>query len=160
MKGFQFSPRQGVLLILLCALAVPSTKGMLAAQEKGTTVQDYANVRKVLDDQVAAWNKADLNGFMAGYWESPELSFFSGKEKAKGWQATLDRYRKRYQAEGKEMGKLAFSDLEIFMLGPNHALVKGHFQLTLKNGNPSGLFTLILQKLPKGWRIIHDHTSS
>jgi hypothetical protein len=25
---------------------------------------------------------------------------------------------------------------------------------------PSGLFTLILRKLPEGWRIVHDHTSS
>ena len=117
-------------------------------------------IRGVLEAQVVAWNKGDLEGFMAGYWKSPELSFFSGKTKTQGWQATLDRYRKRYQAEGKEMGKLAFSELQVEQLGADHALVKGRWQLTLKDGTPGGLFTLIVRKRPEGWRIVHDHTSS
>jgi hypothetical protein len=25
---------------------------------------------------------------------------------------------------------------------------------------PAGLFTVILRKLPEGWKIIHDHTSA
>ena len=117
-------------------------------------------IRKVLDDQVIAWNKGDLRGFMEGYWQSPELSFYSGKNKTKGWQATLDRYRKKYQGEGKEMGKLAFSELDVELLGPGHALVRGRWQLTLAKEHPSGLFTLIFRKVPAGWRIVHDHTSN
>jgi beta-aspartyl-peptidase (threonine type) len=117
-------------------------------------------IRAVLDAQVVAWNKGDLEGFMAGYWKSPDLTFYSGKTKLRGWQATLERYRKRYQAEGREMGKLAFSDLEIEPLGGEYALVRGSWQLTLKGENPGGLFTLAFKKLPEGWRIIHDHTSS
>ena len=34
-------------------------------------------VRQVLDDQAVAWNKGDLFGFMAGYWKSDDLSFYS-----------------------------------------------------------------------------------
>jgi ketosteroid isomerase-like protein len=117
-------------------------------------------IRAVLDAQVVAWNKGDLEGFMAGYWKSPDLTFYSGKTKMRGWQATLDRYRKRYQGEGREMGKLAFSELEIEPLSGDYALVRGRWQLTLKGENPGGLFTLVLKKLPEGWRIIHDHTSS
>ena len=67
-------------------------------------------IRKVLDDQVIAWNKGDLPGFMEGYWQSKDLRFYSGKDVTSGWQATLDRYRKRYQGEGKKMGQLTFSD--------------------------------------------------
>ncbi len=59
-------------------------------------------VRAVLDAQVAAWNKGDLDSFMAGYWKAPELSFYSGGTVTKGWEATLERYRKRYKADGKE----------------------------------------------------------
>lgn len=117
-------------------------------------------VAKVLDDQVVAWNKGDLEGFMAGYWQSPDLSFFSGNNKTKGWQATLDRYKKRYQGEGKEMGKLKFSELSVEMLGADHALVRGRWQLTLPKESPTGLFTLIMRKLPAGWKIVHDHTSN
>src|SRR5271156_5199906 len=70
-------------------------------------------IQAVLDAQVTAWNKGDLPKFMEGYWQSPELTFYSGKTVTRGWQATLERYRKRYQTEGREMGKLAFQDLDI-----------------------------------------------
>jgi beta-aspartyl-peptidase (threonine type) len=118
-----------------------------------------AAIQKVLDDQVAAWNKGDLEGFMAGYWKSPDLSFYSGKDKTRGWQATYERYRKRYQAEGREMGKLTFSDIEIEVLGPDSAFVRGRFKLATSKEDLGGLYTLIFKKLPEGWRIVHDHTS-
>lgn len=117
-------------------------------------------IRAVLDEQVAAWNKGDLEGFMQGYWASPDLSFFSGSTKTHGWQATLERYQKKYRAEGKEMGKLTFSELDIEMLGPDSALVRGRWQLKLSKEEPGGLFTLIFKRFPEGWRIVHDHTSS
>src|SRR5437879_453541 len=60
-------------------------------------------IQQVLDAQQAAWNKGDLEGFMTGYWKSDDLSFYSGGDKTKGWQATLERYQKKYQGEGKEM---------------------------------------------------------
>jgi ketosteroid isomerase-like protein len=114
----------------------------------------------VLDDQAAAWNKGDLPGFMKGYLESDDLSFFSNNLKTKGWKATLERYQKKYQGDGKEMGKLAFTELSIEMLGNDHALVRGRFELTLKKENPTGIFSLVMRKTKDGWRIIHDHTSS
>jgi ketosteroid isomerase-like protein len=117
-------------------------------------------VQKVLDDQVVAWNKGDLEGFMVGYWKSPELSFFSGNTKTAGWQATLDRYKKKYQGEGKEMGKLAFKEITIDLLGADHALVRGRYELMLTNERATGIFTVIMRKLPEGWRILHDHTSN
>jgi beta-aspartyl-peptidase (threonine type) len=117
-------------------------------------------VRAVLDAQVAAWNKGDLESFMNGYWQSPELTFFSGNNRTQGWQATLDRYRKRYQAEGQEMGQLTFSELKVEMLGPDAAFVRARFQLVRSKDKPTGLFTLIFKRLPEGWRIVHDHTSS
>jgi beta-aspartyl-peptidase (threonine type) len=129
---------------------------ILAAQP----AQEKAAIQKVLDDQAAAWNKGDLPGFMKGYLESEELSFFSGNKKTQGWKATLERYQKTYQGEGKEMGKLTFNELSIELLGNDHALVRGRYNLKLKSEDPTGIFTLILRKTPAGWRIIHDHTSS
>jgi beta-aspartyl-peptidase (threonine type) len=116
-------------------------------------------VRRVLSDQVAAWNKGDLQGFMAGYWISPDLSFFSGKERTRGWQATLERYVKKYRSEGKEMGKLTFSELTVDVHSPEAALVRGRWELEMSKDKPGGLFTLIFKRFPDGWRIVHDHTS-
>ena len=97
---------------------------------------------------------------MAGYWNSPDLSFFSGANKTKGWQATLERYVKKYRADGKEMGKLTFSDIEVDLLSPDAAVVRGRWQLEMSKDKPGGLFTLIFKRFPEGWRIVHDHTSS
>ena len=132
----------------------------LAILITGDAATDRAAIQRVLDDQAAAWNKGDLPVFMKGYLESEDLSFFSGNAKTKGWKATLERYQKKYQADGKEMGKLTFSELSIEMLGSDHALVRGRFQLKLTNENPTGIFTLVMRKTMAGWRIVHDHTSS
>ncbi len=117
-------------------------------------------IRRVLDDQVKAWNRGDLEGFMVGYWKSPELTFSSGGDQTKGWQATFDRYRKRYQTGGGEMGTLSFSGLAIDVLGPDSAFVRGRWQLVRSKDRPGGIFTLIVRRFPEGWRIVHDHTSN
>lgn len=120
---------------------------------------DATDIKKVLDDQVTAWNKGDLEGFMKGYWKSPDLTFVSGKDITRGWQETLERYKKRYLADGKEMGKLTFSDVAVTELAPGVVLVTGKWELTLTKETVGGRYSLIFKKLPDGWRIVHDHTS-
>ncbi len=120
-----------------------------------------AAVEHVLRTQQEAWNKHDLETFMAGYWNSTELTFFSGAKESRGWQATIERYRATYASPGHEMGKLEFSGLRIEILGADAAFVRGAWQLTMSDGKtPHGLFTLIFRKFPEGWKIVHDHTSA
>jgi beta-aspartyl-peptidase (threonine type) len=127
----------------------------------GANPDGTASVRTLLDAQVAAWNRGDLEGFMAGYWRAPELVFCSGATVSKGWDATLDRYRKRYQAEGREMGTLRFESLEVQPLGSDAAFARGEYWLRMSDGQqPHGRFTLVLRRLAGAWRIVHDHTSA
>ncbi len=116
-------------------------------------------VRALLDRQVAAWNRGDLEGFMAGYWQSPELIFVSGTTVTKGWDAALARYRQRYQSEGRAMGALAFEELVIEPVGPGAALARGAWRVTWPDQAASGRFTLLARRFPVGWRIVYDHTS-
>ena len=132
---------------------------VLLALVPAARADDAADIKQVMDDQVAAWNKGDLVGFMKGYWNSKDLTFVSGKDVTRGWQETLDRYKKRYQSEGKEMGKLAFSDVEVRELAPGVALVTGKWELTLTKETVGGRYSLVFKKLADGWRIVHDHTS-
>jgi ketosteroid isomerase-like protein len=119
------------------------------------------SIAQLLRTQQDAWNRHDLEGFMAGYWNSPDLTFFSGVQRTSGWQGALDRYRKVYQGEGKEMGKLESSGLQIEPFGSDSAFVRGAWHLTMSDGKtPHGLFTLIFRKFLDGWKIIHDHTSA
>ncbi len=134
----------------------------LAMMAFGASAADAAPqaIRKVIEDQQAAWNRHDLEAFMAGYWNSPDLTFFSGAHESKGWQAALDRYKKAYTGTGHEMGRLEFANLRIDMLGSDAALVRGEFHLTMSDGKtPHGLFTLIVRKSPDGWKIVHDHSA-
>ena len=126
----------------------------------GSPTVPTEEIRQVIVKQQDAWNRGDLEEFMAGYWNSPELTFFSGARESKGWQAALDRYKKSYQSAGHEMGKLEFSDLRIEMLGPEVAFVRGEFHLTMSDGKtPHGLFTLIFRRFPQGWKIVHDQSA-
>ena len=126
-----------------------------------SATQSETAIRALLQQQVEAWNRHDLEGFMAGYWNSPELTFFSGGSETNGWKPTLDHYRKTYQSKGTEMGKLAMSDIQVVELGSAGAFVRGRWHLTMADGKtPHGLYTLVLRKFPEGWRIVHDHTSA
>ena len=116
------------------------------------------DIRKVMDEQTAAWNRGDIEGFMQGYWNSPQMTFVSGDNVSRGWQAALDRYKKNYDTKEK-MGVLTFSDLEINVLSKDAAVVLGNWALQREKDNPKGKFTLIFRKFNDGWRVVHDHTS-
>jgi beta-aspartyl-peptidase (threonine type) len=133
---------------------------VFAARQTSNEIAQSA-IERVLHLQQDAWNHHDLEAFMAGYWNSPDLTFFAGAKESQGWQATLDRYRATYASPGREMGKLDFSDLRIEVLGADAAFARGVWHLTMPDGKtPHGRFTLILRKFPDGWKIIHDHTSA
>jgi uncharacterized protein (TIGR02246 family) len=126
----------------------------------GSYGNDAKAIERVLRTQQEAWNRHDLEGFMAGYWNSKDLTFFSGAEEHNGWQATIDRYLATYASAGHEMGKLEFSGLRVVVLGQDSAFVRGAWKLTMSDGKtPHGLFTLVFRKFPEGWKIVHDHTS-
>lgn len=118
-------------------------------------------IQSVVRAQEAAWNRGDVDGYMAeGYWRSPELTFFSGCSVTRGYDPVLARYAQRYKADGKEMGHLAFKDLEVVMLAEDAALVRGRWDLDFeRQPDVGGLFSLIVRHTPDGWRIVHDHTS-
>jgi uncharacterized protein (TIGR02246 family) len=120
-----------------------------------------AAIQAVLDQQVAAWNRGDIAGFMEGY-DNSEGTIFIGKDITKGWRNVLERYRKSYPTS-ERMGRLTFSDIEIHSLSPRVALVVGRFHLArpaAEGGDASGIFSLTFRQAPTGtWKIVADHTS-
>lgn len=142
-----------VLLMLIVIGAAVSGAAAQTGERKAK-----AAIRRVLDAQTAAWNRGDIEGFMAGYWRSPQMTFVSGDQVSRGWQAALDRYKKNYDTRAK-MGTLAFSDLEISVLSNDSAIVLGSWALARAADNPKGKFTLVFRKFKNGWKVVHDHTS-
>ena len=83
----------GLLLVMLWLVPLK----MVFAQDAESAI------RKVLDDQVSAWNRGDIDAFMQGYQNSPETTFI-GKTIHHGWQEVLERYKQDYsrkEAEGR-----------------------------------------------------------
>jgi ketosteroid isomerase-like protein len=141
------------LLFMLAPKIHTSRQGSVS-----TKVED-ADVRAVLMQQQRYWNQGDVASFMRGYWNSPELSFAGSGGIKRGWDAVRARYLSEYPDQAT-MGHLEFSELDIRPLGTEAALVLGRWHLTRRSGDVGGVFTLVFQHFPDGWRIIHDHTSS
>jgi ketosteroid isomerase-like protein len=130
---------------------------VLAAPEQ--TANALTQIRSVLQAQQDAWNRGDIDGFMNGYAHSASTIFVSEDTIRRGWQTVRDRYRKKYSSRAK-MGTLTFSDLEITLLSSDSAVTSGRWKLKRANDQPHGRFTLILRRLPEGWRVVYDHTSA
>lgn len=144
--------------IIFLALISLVFAASVSAQSASQKTKISAEIRRVMDDQSAAWNRGDIDGFMAGYWKSEKLTFISGTDVTRGWQPTLDRYKKGYDSRAK-MGTLTFSDLEFNIMSKDAAVVLGSWELKRDADNPKGKFTLTFRKFKEGWRIVMDHTS-
>ena len=145
----------GILLAIFAGLSHPFW--LPAATDADE--RDRAAITLALEAQQAAWNRGDVDVFLEGYWRSPDLTFSGSSGTARGWEAVRARYKKTY-ADREAMGQLQFSELEFRFLGHDAALVLGHWHLTRTRGGVGGVFSLVWQRFPEGWRIIHDHTSA
>lgn len=140
----------------LLAVAVLLAADVLPSQQSNEATRTA--ILAVLTAQQAHWNQGNIRAFMDGYWNSPNLTFAGSKGFTRGWEPVLARYEKNY-ADKAAMGTLEFSELEIRQLGPDAALVLGRWHLQRQAGDVGGIFTLVFQKFPEGWRITHDHTT-
>jgi len=140
-----------IVVLAVAALGVGAAGAARGADEA-------AEIRKVLTDQQEAWNRGDVDAFLVGYWKSEQTAFAGAQGIVRGWDGLRERYRKGYP-DRRAMGTLTFSELEITPLCADAALVLGHWHLEREAGPVGGVFSLVLRKLPEGWRIVADHTS-
>lgn len=144
-----------VTFVLGCAISV----GDRTHDDDGSAEDPRPEIMRVLEDQADAWNEGDLDGFMEGYWRSPDLLFTSGGRVQRGWQTTLDRYRATYGSGTETMGQLSFYDVEIQPTGESSAWVLGNWALDRGSDDVGGIFTLVFRRIDGDWLIVHDHTS-
>jgi ketosteroid isomerase-like protein len=146
-----------LLLALSLALLAVDVPKLTAASDEHQN--DRAAITKILEAQQNNWNQGNVDAFLEGYWHSPDLTFSGSGGIARGWDGVLARYKKNYP-DRTAMGQLDFSGLEFRFLGNDAALVLGHWHLARSQGDIGGVFSLVWQRFPEGWRIIHDHTSA
>ena len=143
-----------ILLFLLC-LAPP----LLAQRPAGG--KDVTVIQQLMDKQVADWNRGDIPAFVASCKNSPDI-LFVGNTVQRGYAQVLERYRRNYPTHDA-MGTLAFSNLEVIPLDARFATATGNFHLARAKsagGDAQGIFSLVFEKTPSGWKIIRDHTTA
>jgi len=120
--------------------------------------KDELQIRKLLSDQSAAWNRGDIETFMKGYWENDSLMFIGKSGVTYGWNKTLSNYKRGYP-DTASMGKLTFTLIRLQNLSPEYYFVIGKWHLQRTIGNLEGHFTLLFRKIKGQWMIIADHSS-
>ena len=139
-------------LVLWCCAAALSAPALLAQE---------AEIRALLKNSEAAWNRGDLVAFASDYEDSPDTTFIGREVTKGGTEAILARYRRNYPTR-EAMGTLTFSEIEVRPLAPGLALAAGKYSLkrtAAGGGDATGRFTLVLRQTKSGWKIIHDHSS-
>lgn len=147
---------------IICVAAVTMYAAAIAPAVGSATAapaDDAAQIRAVMDMQVAAWNRGDVETFMTSYWKSNDTLFLGANGLVRGYDAVMERYHKSYP-DLKAMGHLTFSDLEVHMTCADAAIVVGQFHLVRENDKPSGIFSLDFRKFADGWKIVLDHTTA
>ncbi len=132
-------------ILISCARSIPDEH----------SIQDTLN--SIIKRQQTAWNNHDIEGFMAHYWQSEDMTFQSGDQRLYGWETLLNRYKTNYT--GEKMGTLTFSDIKIKVLSADSAYAIGRWMVKQEDTASNGVFTIIFKRFPSGWKIIHDHSS-
>lgn len=137
--------------VLLC-IYILLTTFTLQAQSTDETI-----IRSLLDEQTKAWNRGDLEGFMAGYWKNDSLMFIGSSGVTYGYSKTLANYKRGYPTR-ERMGRLDFDIVRVDRLSPDLYFVIGKWTLTRTVGNLTGHYTLVLRKIEGEWKIVSDHS--
>ena len=115
-------------------------------------------ITRALADSAAGWNAGDLDRFMAVYKRSPDITYISGGEVVRGFDAIRARYAGRFAGSG-DKGRLAIDILDVRPSGPGYVYAIGRYHLHRSAGaDLSGITTLLFEHAGTGWLIIADHS--
>ncbi|MHC1704043.1 MAG: hypothetical protein AB9846_09070 [Tenuifilaceae bacterium] len=115
-------------------------------------------IKEVMDKQAQSWSSGDIEGFMDGYWKSDSLRFLGRRGLTKGWQTTLDNYKKSYP-DKSAMGKLKFNHISFEPLNNKQMFVVGKWALEREKDTLSGYYSLLWKNIDGQWKVIFDHTN-
>ena len=114
-----------------------------------------AETQGLLEEQIADWNRGDLEAFCTLYAE--DALFVSPSGITEGRDAVLARYRKRYP-DRAAMGTLSIEIRETRPHADGRVVgLAGIWTLTYPDREPlQGQTLVVLERREQGWRIVHD----
>jgi ketosteroid isomerase-like protein len=105
------------------------------------------------------WNGHDLTGYLAVYWDSPQLIVVVGDEQHQGWEALKAAYVAKYSADPNTMGSIENTRVQIRITKPGLALAQTSWTVKYPNSTTQaiGSSTLNLQKIEGEWKIVGSY---
>lgn len=150
--------------MVLVAIALAACRGSARPTTALSPDSDSAALTRLigaqLDRSALDWNRGDLDGFLSDYAPESTTTFIDGRRARAGMGFIRGNYAPRF-SPGATRDSLHFEELRVRGLSPTLALVTARF--ILQRGSEvtaSGPFTLVMERRPKGWKILHDHSSS
>lgn len=157
-------PRAAAPRALLLALAAaacwiePAERVEQEKRDVGPGLE--SRIRAMLDSSAAGWNAGDLDAFMSVYLPTSRTTYVGGSGVRVGYEAIRQRYAPLF-GQGAERDSLRFEGLRARSVTDDVAVGVATWVLHDAAGvTGSGPFTLVLLRTDRGWRIVHDHSSS
>jgi hypothetical protein len=145
----QFRPKMKRILLLIILIA------FFSCQNQTSEAEDIQAILNAMKLQEEAWSNNDLEGFMEGYWNSDSLKFYGSNGLTKGWQKTLDNYKKGYPTK-EHSGTLTFKIDDISKIDDGSYWVMGEYYLKRSVGDADGVFLIVFKRIEGKWKIVAD----
>lgn len=115
--------------------------------------------RKGLAAQVEAWNRDDMEGALALYWNAPDILWVNRRGIERGF-ADFARGMRAEAAANPDLGDYQAEVLEARDLGPDSALLVIRWSIT-RDGERvmGGISTQIWRRVDDAWVVVFEHAS-
>ncbi len=150
--------------MVLVAVVLAACRGSARPTTAPSPGSDSAALTRLITAQLERsaldWNRGDLDGFLSDYAPESTTTFIDGRRARQGIGFIRENYAPRF-SPGARRDSLHFEEVTVRGLSPTLALVTARF--ILQRGSEttaSGPFTLVMERRQKGWKILHDHSSS
>ena len=151
--------KKTLVVIVTLAAAIGCAGQMRSGSSSGfRSATDATAIRATLDTTAAGWNRGELPVYLSAYVDSATAMGSTGL--VRGVSGIEGQMKAGFWRTGRPLQSLSYDHLEIRPIGPDQAIVTGQYILT-GGGRPArtGWFTTIWVRTPRGWRMVHDHSS-
>ena len=115
-------------------------------------------VRDAFEQWSTAWNKGDLEGYLASYHDAEDIRWVRDTRVVRGKTAIAEMYRSSFSAP-EQMGHLTLTHMEVTPAGECDAVVFATIEYTVNDQLSTAAFTAHLRKINGEWLILSDHTA-
>ncbi len=144
----------GLVLVILLPAALSGCRFEMGEEE-----DLERSIEAMLHRSADAWNRGDLDDFVAAYADGASTSLMTTDGPVLGRATIRGLFVPQFEP-GAMRDSLRLEDLNVRPLPPLIGIVTGRYVLE-RDGTvtDSGWFSVVVRRAGDGWRIVHDHTS-